>query len=237
MEQPPKWTKDHLSEFLDIGFNNIFASFHNHKDKYALLSEIDNIFHSMTGNFINTDKITPALLFMRSHSSYRAACQLVLATQIPESYTLARSCLEYALYALHINKSVEVEKKWIHRHDDEASKSKCRAEFSYGNVLKTLKIEDINLASEASNLYEGYIDHGGHPNEKAVTNALQVPETEKGFELKQLYYQGDCPQLISGMRNIKSAGLCALYIFRLIWKERFDITGATGRLDKIRNHT
>lgn len=90
------------------------------------------------------------------------------AAPAPESYVLSRSCLEYALYALHMFKSKNSESVWAARHNSKTAESKCRNEFSYGKVISTLKKVDEELAEVASELYGGFIDHGGIPMKRQL---------------------------------------------------------------------
>lgn len=230
---PKGWGNDKLSAFFESAQKNEYASFEMHHVMYEFLSQLDAGFHDFAEKLINTNHILPALMYMRSHSAFRAATRLVMSGQIPESYVLSRSCLEYSMYSHHISKSISAEKIWCERHDSEKSKSKSRQEFIWGNVVKSLKARDSSLADKVSELYDGLIDHGAHPNEKAVTTALRVPITDKGYNLSQVYLDGDKGNILIALRNTVSVGLYAMYIFRLIWKERFDIVGLTGLLDEI----
>lgn len=231
--KPQGWGKDELSKFISIAQNNEFATFDKKRTEYGLLKEVDRIYLSVVENLINTESVLPSLLYMRSHSAYRGACRLILSGQVPESYVLSRSCLEYALYALHMFKSKDSESIWLARHNSKTAESKCRNEFCYGVIISTLKKVDEELAEVASELYGGFIDHGGHPNEKAITSSLRVPKTEKGYELKQLYLHGDTAEFNAGLANIRSVGLCALFIFRNIWKERFEIIGVSEDIEAL----
>ena len=170
---------------------------------------------------------------MRSHSAFRAASRLAMSGQIPESYVMSRNCLEYSAYSLHISKSIDAEKIWCERHDSQTNKSRSRAEFGWGNVSRTLKESDPDLYNKASELYNSLIGHGAHPNEKAVTSSLRVPVTSRGYNLFQIYLDGNKEHISVGLKNTLSTGLCALYIFRLIWKERFDIVNLSTQLDEI----
>lgn len=232
-KKPQGWGKDSLSEFIETAQNNELATFDTKRHEYNFLREVDDIFQSVIQNLINTEFVVPSLLYMRSHSAYRGACRLILSSQLPESYVLARSCLEYAMYALHMCKSKDIEAIWVNRHDSKEAEKTCRNTFRHVDVISTLNKADKQLGDAASELYDNLISHGGHPNEKAITHSLRVPRTGKGFELKQLYLHGDSEDRNVGLVNIGNVGLCSLFILRIIWRERFDIIGATDALDKL----
>jgi hypothetical protein len=157
-----------------------------------------------------------------------------MSGEIAESFVMARSCLEYSLYAYHIQSKPDAAALWIGRHESEAARKKCRSEFFYKKVFGTLTEKDTQLAKSTDILYETCIDFGGHPNEKAVTSALKVQETSAGFDLKQLYLVGDSPALDHSLLNSARVGLCSLYILEKIWSERFAILGITEKLNVLR---
>lgn len=231
--KPNGWGKDKLSEFFDVAHGNEFATFDNKKADIKLLIKIDDILHNLGENLINTKSIVPAFLYLRSHSAFRAAARMSWSGQVAESFVLDRSCLEYALYALHIEKNPGSENIWSNRSNDLESKKACRTEFTYKNILNTLRNVDRPLAETANSLYEGTIDFGGHPNEAAVYSALKIHKTDRGFELVQLYLVGDSLALEHGLKIVTRVGVCSLYILRLVWKERFDILGITSELEEI----
>ena len=233
--KPPGWCTDELSCFIDLAQNNELATYANKRKAYAVLRKIDDIYQSLPDNLVNTKQIIPALLFLRAHSAYRASCRLSMCGEIPESFVMSRSCIEYALYAFHINLKPDAGAIWANRHNNDAARKKCRSEFLFKSVLDSLASNNSQLGKFVGDLYETLIDYGGHPNEKAVSAALQVLETDAGFNLKQLYLIGDSPALEHGLLNSARAGLCSLLILEMVWPERFAILGITNKLSNLRN--
>jgi len=223
-----------LSHFIGLAQQNEHASFANKKNAYRLISNIDDIYHGLGENLINTKQVIPAMLYLRAHSAYRAGVRLALSGEVAESFLLGRSCIEYSLYAFHISSTQEAGTIWLQRHESEEIRKQCRREFTHKNVLATLQSVDSDLAELVADKYEQSIDFGGHPNERAVTSALQFIETDKGINLKQLYLVGDSPSLDHGLQNIADVGLAGLYILRRIWPERFNILGITEKLKRFR---
>lgn len=227
METPPGWGEESLSDFIDQATKNVFATFHNKKAEYGILLEIDDCYKTMVDNLLNPLDFLPGMFLMRAHSAYRGACRLSMSGQCPETFTLLRNCIENSLYALHVFKNDGADEIWARRHDDEASLKKARMEFTYRNVTKTLEDENPGIAEATKELYERCIDFGGHPNERAITSSMKIKETENGKEYQQVYLTGDSIEMEHALKSTAQTGLSSLFIFRPIYKERYDILGIT----------
>jgi hypothetical protein len=234
-EPPPRWASDDLTTFIQMATDNIAATFHNKKNAFNILKDIDSYFLIITDHLLNAPDFLASLFLFRTHSAYRAACRLSLSGQVPETFVLLRSCIEYPLYALHINGNPELGEKWIDRHKDEESFKSVRNEFQYGRVIKTLETIDPAICRTSKLLYERSIDFGAHPNERSITSSMKVIKGRDRIEYKQIYLAQDSKQLSHGLKSTAQVGLCALYIFRHIFKERFDILGITQKMDQYRD--
>jgi hypothetical protein len=104
-QRPAGWGADKLSEFFEAARQQQFATFANFQWAYAILREIDDCLFVAASNLNQPQDVLGAILLIRSHSAYRAACATATATQLPETFVLLRSGLEYAGYALHISKT------------------------------------------------------------------------------------------------------------------------------------
>ncbi len=233
-ELPPGWANDDLTAFIQLATDNIKATFHNKKKAFNVLKDIDSYFLEITDNLLNAPDFLASLFLLRTHSTYRAACRLSLSGQVPETFILLRNCIEYPLYALHINRNPDVSEKWINRHKDEESLKTMRNEFQYGRVIKTLESIDPEICRTSKLLYKRAIDFGAHPNERSITSSLKVIQKGDRTEFKQIYLAQDSKQLLHGLKSTAQAGLCALYIYRHIFKQRFNIIGLTQKMDRCR---
>jgi hypothetical protein len=231
---PDNWSKDGLSDFIQKTIINTFATFENFKREYSLLSSIFDFYQRLADNLLNPLCFMPAVFFLRSHSAYCAGCRLSLSAQVNETYVVLRNCLEYALYAFYIGKYPESEDVWIKRHESEESMKLMKKVFQIVNLRKTLKTFDSSLCNSLNHLYDRCIDYGGHPNEKGVISSMRIIEGETRTELKQIYLFGeDSPQFLLGLKTTAQVGICALYVFRLIFKERFDILGLSEDIGRL----
>ena len=231
---PPGWAEDDLSIFIQMASNNIIATFHNKRKEYDFLKNIDGFYQKVIDHLLNAPDFLAALLLLRAHSAFRGACRMSLSGQISECFVLLRSCIEYSLYALHINKNPEAGDKWIKRHNDKESLKKAKKEFQYANVIKTLESIDPKICATSKLLYERTIDFGAHPNERSITSSMKIIKKEERTEFKQLYLAGDSLHFSHGLKSTAQVGLCALYILRHVFRERFDLIGITQEMDRYR---
>lgn len=233
-QPPPKWGQDELTRFITNAVENSFATFHKKKPEFEVLLEIDSCYQLLIPNMHNRPEVIPLMLMARSHSSYRGAVRLALSGQCSETFALLRSCLECALYALRMYKRPDLEEAWLRRHDDDSTIKIVKREFSYRAVIGSLEAIDKKLAAQLDTLYQRCIDFGGHPNEMAVTSSMVANDLEKATEYLQVYLSGDDMNLAHALKSTAQIGIGALYIFRQLFKERFDILGVTARIDPLR---
>lgn len=233
---PPHWADDRLSDFIGQAFSNTLATFVNKKLQCQILVRIDGAFFTACQNLLNPQDWIGALLILRAHAGFRAACQLAMNGHITESFPVLRACLEYSLYALHINRNPELGEVWFGRHEDEESLKAIKQEFTIRNVKDTLRNTDEKLSQIVDELYERTIDFGAHPNERAITQSMTINRGDGRIEIQQIYLHGNSLALDHGMKTTAQIGLGSLCIFQNIFRERFDILGISAAIDELRRN-
>lgn len=231
------WGKDSLSEFLDNAQHNVMASFVNLKPEYTRLLQIHEAFKKIIENLLNIKELVPSFFLMRAHASYLGGVRFSLSGQVPEAYMVLRGCLENSLYAFHIFQHLEASEIWIRRHDSPDSLSKCKNEFRINKVFESLEKADVSVCKIARELYATTIDYGGHPNELSLTSIMSKSEDESKIDFKIPYlmdYRINPLPFILCMKSVARIGVCSLCIFRLIFRERFDILSITDSLEKLK---
>src|ERR1700738_3017984 len=114
--RPVGWGSDTISEFFEAVRGQQFATFANNVGGfYRVLQDVDACFVKITENLTHPQNLLSAVLLVRSHSAYRAACSTSMGTQLPETFVLLRSCLEYAGYGLHVNVNPRLGEIWVRR--------------------------------------------------------------------------------------------------------------------------
>jgi len=231
---PDGWAHDELSRFLDLTRAHQFQSFEHLSGSYRRIRDIDAVFLKLGEHLDNPPNLISPLFVYRSHSAFRAAAGLILAGQVPETYMVARGCLEFALYGLYFAKKPQAFDTWLRRDEGPGEKKEARREFPVGNLLDVLRLADRRCAEVASALYERTIDLGAHPNQLSVFSSMSQTEDKEQFAFDTNYIMADSPPLRLALRSVSQVGVCALDVLRCVFRERFDLIGLTSELRRIR---
>jgi len=231
---PPKWGQDEISKFLDDARGNEYATFANLTGEIDRFIDIDWSYRKAIEGLNHSNKWFTGFFVARAHSNFLAACRMGWSGQIPECHAILRSCLENALYGLYFAHNPDSQESWLRRHDSAESKKRIRNEFTIGKMLTFAKSLSKEEGEKAEKLYENAIDHGAHPNERAVMQMIQTIEKPNHDEFKLIYLVDDVEHLKSTMKTTAQTGVCTLSLFRSIYKERFDILGVTATIDHIK---
>lgn len=233
-DAPAMWGRDEISNILDVARNNEFSTFANLKSEMDRLIDIDLSFRKVIDGLNHSKDWFAAFFVLRAHSNFLAACRMGMSGQIPECYALLRSCLENALYGVFLAINPELRETWLRRHDSEEHKKEVRKEFKIGRMIECAKSIDNKEGEVAQQLYEQTIDHGAHPNERALMRSLQIEEKEDNIEFLSIYLDKDPDHLKLILKITAQVGVCTLSLFRPIYKERYDILGVTDALDHLK---
>lgn len=231
---PPKWSEDPLSQFIKDAWHNTYATFANLKPEFTRLTAIHRAFQKIIDNLLNTPEWFAGFFLMRAHSEYLAGARLSMSGQVTEAYMVLRGCLESSLYGLHISNNPATREVWLRRHDDDDSNRKCKNEFTAGNVFKTLESKDTDIHKIAKDLYGTTIDYGAHPNELGLLSMMRKAQDENKIDFMVDYLTGNSMPLRLGLKMTARVGVCSLFIFKLVFKERFDILGISKDLEKLK---
>lgn len=230
MTVPEGWGQDPLGEFLVASQANGYAAFVRLRKDYDLLSRIDQLFRKAVAHLDNTPDWMPLVFLLRSHSAFLGAVRLAMSGQLAEAYAVLRGALESALYGLHIARHPELARIWLERNESPERRQEVRTTFSAGRLLTALDKENRRVGSAARTLYERTIGYGGHPNEQAIVQSLQVDHegTKRRIQLNYLTVENTAHCLC--LKTVAQVGTCILEIFRLVFSERFDLIGLSVEL-------
>jgi hypothetical protein len=235
LKVPPYWSDDPLSAFMTDAFKNSLASFVRRQGEYQVLLRIHRCFAKACDNLSNPPNFLAAVLIVRSHAAYLAAVRLAMSGQLPETFPLLRTTLEYAFYALHIDNDPESGVIWLQRHETTESLKAIKKTFQHVAVMGTLKSADAQLHATLEMLYERTIDFGGHPNERGVAGSMTLTETEdrKNFGAKLL--DDNELALAHAAKTSAQIGTGALCIFEIIFRDRFRLLGIDLDLESLKS--
>jgi hypothetical protein len=233
-DPPPGWETDEISKFLDVARSNSYATFHNLRSEYQKLVDIDIAFRKAVDSLINTKDWFAAFFLLRAHSSFLGAVRLSISGQVSEGYACLRLTIENALYGLYISQNPGSRETWLRRHDSDAAKKRVREEFKIRSLFDALRSIDTYEAKVVETLYERTIDYGAHPNERALMQSMEINEGADRVDLKVIYLTGDTLSLRLALRTCAQVGVCCLGVFRLIYRQRFDLVGLSDTLTAIK---
>ena len=230
---PPAWGKDTLSHFIEEARWNTIASYDNAQQWYERLLAIDGLFRELLGYNFRQEEQFVGLFLLRCHSAFLGAVRMALSGQVAEAYMCSRGCLEAALYALWMHLHPETWDAWRNRHKSDEAKKAARRAFVMAPILEELRRVDPKIGSIVEGLYGETIDLGGHPNPRSIFGVLETEERgTDSMDVKLHYLTADPLILTLGYKKTAQIGVGALYVFRCVLPERFDVSGLTGRVDR-----
>lgn len=232
---PPGWGKDSVTEFLDVTRTNELANFANQPEYRKILGVNDGLQAAVDATYLVKAEVAlvPTMLLRRSHSSYLGATRAVMGGQVAETYPLLRLSLEASLYGHHVVKDKNRAVIWLRRHDDAGSKKRCRAEFAYRKVLRTLEQVDGPLAGLVDKMYETLIDFGGHPNPHSIGASMQKKAGEAVDAWDVLYADGNSVVVRATMKNCARLGVLCLKIFSHVFPTQAASIGMKEKIDRL----
>jgi len=233
-EKPPGWGNDELSKFIEFAHQNQYATFARKRDAMGKLVAIDEQFAKVTKGWLNPPSEIIAMLFIRCHGAYRTACLLAMSGQAAECNVQCRSVLEYAAYAVHINRNPSLGEIWLNRHVDEASLKASKKAFQHVTVTDSVKAANRHAAERFETIYQRTIDFGGHPNERSVTANIKMTEEPDRREMLAILLHGDGVQLDMALKTTAQCGMIALELLDAIYGAKFELLGIKAAMLDLR---
>ncbi|RQP98879.1 hypothetical protein [Burkholderia stagnalis] len=232
---PPDWGADELTGFFQLAARNAYASFVQPATRpyFERLRAIDGTFMAAIGVMrADPDHLGEPLMLVNAHAAFRAAAELALQTRTCEAYVLMRSCLEYALYAVHFHRHPESFEVWARRGEGEPQRKAVRRAFRPHEMLDGVVALHNAIGARAKHLYEFSIDMGAHPNETGIFGRLRLEQRPDGErELQTRYLHPGDVAIRATLKAAAQVGVCTLECFWLIYRERFDIMGIKEAID------
>lgn len=231
---PSDWGSDALGEFLDKADHNTIATFDNLRPHYNRVRDVDAVFHALIENLTNSPDWMAGLFLLMAHSSFLAAARLALSGQIVEAMMPLRGSLEAAVYGLHVSRFPASARTYLDRHVGVPERAACRGKFIWGPLLAELQQINPALRDAASRLYELTIDHGAHPNERAMRGRLERLDDAQSATFKLHYFTVGDPVVRAGLSAVAEVGLCVLDVFRHVFSTRYKLLDLDGQIDAVK---
>lgn len=202
--------------FEDANYNNALAR--QHCPQYATLVSIDTEFRKIQ-KIVFAQPLLP-VLWGRSHCAYRTACYLVCSGVVAETYSIARFCIENALYGKYIAIKPDAGELWLNRDKDEQSRREFKKQFKFPVFKSTIEASDPDLWSKTMTLYEWCIDQGAHPNVAGLMSGAVLDESKGQIATMELH-PGTTEWKVC-FQSVRDAGELSLQILQSIDPEKYD---------------
>lgn len=218
---PPHFRDRPLTGFFQTALENRYATFFHHRTTVECLVKIDGKIMALEGA-VDPEYPVSTMLAFRSLGAFRAACEHALAGQVGEIFPLARACIENAAYAVYLAGDETLAVAWLQRHESEETLRKMRGrDWHHATVRDAIIARSPEIGALFGELYQFFIDFGGHPNERgAALNARMVKRDDGSIQIEQTLLHGNGPQLAFGIQAAMDAGSCALALLRLVFRQQ-----------------
>jgi len=197
--------------------------------------EIHDLYYEIGDALSSLDEERLPLLWfiLMAGSAWAAGTRTVLGGQQSDAHPQFRASLEYAAYALHLQKHPGDLPTWLNRHQPEGSEQAVRNTFTAG-ALKTAAAQAGPVMLRVfTELYDRTIAFGAHPNERALFSRLKV-ERADGYVGSTLLLQTDDVRVIEfGLKTGCQAGSFGLAAAAKLFPERLRISGITDRIEQL----
>jgi hypothetical protein len=214
-----------LTAYLDSVRGNQFGSFYNKRLVVQDLIHLDASFAAALDAWRDPPSPVALMLLMRSHAAFRAGAGAAMAGQIAEAPCLLRLCIECAGYAAIIHRDDALAEVFVRRSDGDEARKKVRKEFNPGRITNVVANFDPGLSKVFTDLYEGLIDFGAHPNEAMLITSSRSTKAASERKLEVAHLSGDGLPLDFTLKRSVQAGLWAAKVLIALHAERAKRTG------------
>jgi len=233
VKPPPKdWGNDEITKYFDILRNNQYAAFNKLKAPINECIMFDGLFRKFLDGAINPRPSFPMLFYLSSHAAYLNACQLAMSGQLGEISTIHRLCLENAAYGAYIGSNESRAKVWLDRHKNEKTKRKVRTEFTHRKIADHLKKLSPKLGNNYEKLYERNINYGAHPNERGMTDNIQIVESNNKTITTRVYATDDTDRTFKYLQRTAEVAIWSLRAAEKVYPEKFQLLRITEQLNR-----
>jgi hypothetical protein len=224
---------DNLVPFFDLVAFNQKVSIAKYPEQYELLRRVNVCLSTAGKHLANANPMMCGVLYHRCQYAYKAAAGMSLSGQAVEVFVMARSCLEYAGYALTIFNKPDLQAIFAGRHVSAADMHAQKEAFLISKIKNAIESFDPHLARIFNELYQRSIDFGGHPNPHGTFSAMNIEDNGPPF-VSMTAFVTDAPILQHAMKSVAQIGLAALFIFQHVFKAKFELLGINAEMNKLR---
>lgn len=180
-----------LSVYLKATSENIDDHFKQPPDLMHLVIQMDEIFQNEIFSHEFDANAFASFLGMNSYTILLSAVRQALSGHTVTVFPLVRTALESACYAYLIAHDKKAENMWLNRNKSKSALELCRKNLTVQKAKTHLMSLCPEMANFVKQLYDASIDHGAHPNRKAVfmnlSNGGEIDEKFHCFTFTGVY--------------------------------------------------
>ncbi len=231
--RPSGWGRDSLSEFAERHLVNTFGFFSLMPDWIHRLANINDVFRTVGHNLTDPEDVWSAFFLARCQSAFLAASLHAIAGQVGDTAPLTRSCIEWAIYAVHFQKHPDQLEVWLERGDGAEARRKAAAAARPSKMLEDVDALDPLLGKALREIYETSIEFGAHPNIQALFGNMHREERNGDQVFTNKMLTADEFDVRVAIKQVARAGLAALLAFEHLLPARFRDLGAGPRIREL----
>ena len=208
-----------FDRYLRTALGNVVAANESGDHWTSKLRALDACLHRLTDNLTDATDALTAAFALDVHSRMAAASLLALAGAMDETYPVARSALESAMYMCLLRDNVDVRARWFTRDEDDGSRRRLRADITTSTLVSAVQKLDAGVAAIARRQYEESITWGAHPNVGSIAGSMKITETESQTEFVRSFLGGHDVEIAAGRKHIVVTGITVIEIIALVIPE------------------
>jgi hypothetical protein len=118
------------------------------------------------------------------------------------------------------------------RHDSDETRKAVKANFKIQDIQAFLEGKDAALAKVFRVLYDGTIDWGAHPNERALSGSLKITEAENESHFEVSYLTANADMIVATLKTASQVGVGMLKALQLVAPQCFS-SDMQAKLQKV----
>lgn len=204
---------DALSMYLRAAAGNIDAALATPDRWITKIMAVDACMHELTNNLSEAADVLTATFALDSHSRLAAGSLLALAGAMDETYPVARSALESALYANLLSDNDVVRDRWFRRDEDPDCRKALRSDLTTKKLIEAVERRDPVLGTHVRSAYEDAITFGAHPNVGSIAGSMKITENEEHTEYLRPFLGGSGVEVAGARKHLVITGISVIEIY------------------------
>lgn len=234
----PNPENETLNKRLDWCHGNKNHIIQHQPEIFNLFERTFKVFFNFGNNLHGLDGeeyLNVSFFYNMAFGSFVGAARMLLGGQLAPAFMVMRGLLENALYGHYIFHNEGYFEIWESRIENERPGPEFIKTFKPAKMIESLKKESEDLGDRAKLLYDQTIDFGAHPNPSAFYSDVEWQDSQnQKYTFHWItHLKKDPAAFVFCSDALIKTGAVVLAIFRLIFKECFQILGLSEEIDEL----